>query len=316
MIPIMKKISIIIFLCIQGWMLWAQQKTIINTGTQIELPCYEKDEPVIRHRGYTLHYSETYEQASWVAYVLTREETNNIFKRSNKFETDPAVITGSASDEDYRGSGYDRGHLAPAADMGWSAITMQESFFYSNMSPQVPSFNRGIWKELEELLRSWAQAYDSICVVTGPVLKKGLPTIGPNQVAIPELYYKVILDNRPEHMKAIGFILRNTGSEAPLDQFAVTVDSVERMTGIDFFCKLGTAQQMKLESHLNTHDWIWETKHPSFTSSKSKITNTEDHEESKSGTPALSLQCIGITKKGARCKNKAKSVGGKCHVHD
>ncbi|MFN5333694.1 MAG: DNA/RNA non-specific endonuclease, partial [Bacteroidota bacterium] len=159
---------------------------IVNGQSLLEIPAHHKHDTIIFHTGFAFLYNEKHEQASWVAYQLTREETNSIYSRTNKFIPDPLVKSQTANDNDYLGSGYDRGHLAPASDMGWSATTMTESFYYSNMSPQVPSFNRGIWKKLEEQVRTWAIEYDTIYVVTGPVLKDSLPTIGKNKVSIPE----------------------------------------------------------------------------------------------------------------------------------
>jgi endonuclease G len=178
-------------------------------GKDLELPAVKKSEQVIRHAGYSFVYNETYEQAAWVAYELTEKETVKQYDRTDKFIPDPAVSTGSATDADYSGSGYDRGHLAPAADMGWSSTTMAESFYFSNMSPQVPGFNRGIWKRLEEQVRSWAIEYDTVYVVTGPVLKGNMGSIGPNKVAVPNYYYKVILDMHSKPHQAIGFVMEN-----------------------------------------------------------------------------------------------------------
>ena len=154
----------------------------------LEIPMMKGDIPIIRHLGYSFQYSEKHEQAFWVAYELTKKETEKAFERTNEFIPDPSVSTGTATVGDYSKSGYDRGHLAPAADMGWSAQAMKESFYFSNMSPQEPGFNRGIWKKLEEQVRTWAKAYDSIYVVTGPVLKDGLVQLGPNGVSIPKYY--------------------------------------------------------------------------------------------------------------------------------
>ena len=190
---------------------------------------------MVRHLAFTLVYEEQYEQAKWVAYQLTAAETQKIYERTNKFIVDPDITTGSASLADYKGSGYDRGHLAPASDMGWSETSMAESFFYSNMSPQTPSFNRGIWKKGEDLVRRWAKEYSDLYIVTGPVLKAGLATIGPNKVAVPEYYYKVILHRNGPETKAIAFLMANEGSREALQSFAVSVDSVEKVTGIDFF---------------------------------------------------------------------------------
>ena len=113
-------------------------------------------EQLVTHLGYSLSYNEKHEQANWVFYELTIDEVLGSIKRKDQFRADPNIKTGSASLSDYKRSGYDRGHLAPAADMKWSSKAMSESFFMSNMSPQTPSFNRGIWKKLENLVRKWA----------------------------------------------------------------------------------------------------------------------------------------------------------------
>jgi endonuclease G, mitochondrial len=227
------------------------------TVKNLEIPAITSVDKVISHTGYSLLYNEANEQASWVAYNLTREETNKVYDRTDKFIPDPAVSTGSAIDADYSGSGYDRGHLAPAADMGWSSTAMAESFYYSNMSPQVPAFNRGIWKKLEELVRDWAVENNSIFIVTGPVLTSGLKSIGADKVSVPNYYYKVILDYEEPDIKGIGFILPNAGSSKPLQDFAVTIDSVEKVTGIDFYPSLPDNQEKMIEKTLCIDCWSW-----------------------------------------------------------
>ncbi len=182
----------------------------------LELPETNQSDIITTHKGYSLLYNEKYEQASWVAYELTKEETDKINNRTDKFIVDPQVTTETANKSDYVGSGYDSGHLAPAADMSWSSTAMAESFYYSNMSPQEPGFNRGIWKKLEEQVRTWAVDNQSVYVITGPVLTSGLLTIGNNKVSVPKYYYKVILDYTEPEIKGIGFILPNTGSSEPL----------------------------------------------------------------------------------------------------
>lgn len=153
-------------------------------------PHVQSQEQLIRHLGYSLVYDENNEQAKWVAYDLSKSKLVKVASRSNQFLVDPKVATGSAEEDDYKKSGFDRGHLAPAADMSWSEQAMNESFYYSNMSPQRPNFNRGIWKKLETLVRVWAALEDTIYIITGPVLRPGLPTIGPNQVAVPDSIIK------------------------------------------------------------------------------------------------------------------------------
>jgi len=208
----------------------------------------------VAHTKYTLGYAEKYEQPAWVAYRLTAEMVTGKNKRINSFRPDPQVTTGSAVPADYRGSGYDRGHLAPVADFKQSAEWMDETFFMSNMSPQLHEFNAGIWGKLEAATRGWAKRYGAVYVVAGPMLKKGLPTIGKyNRVAVPEMYYKVILDlNEP---KAIAFVFRNEGTENPLRSFATSVNEVERQTGLDFFAQLPDDLENRLETQQDMDAW-------------------------------------------------------------
>lgn len=214
-------------------------------------------EEVICHTGFCLYYNEPHEQSSWVAYSLSLEKTIKAAERANKFIPDPKVKTFTANDKDYSGSGYDRGHLAPAADMSWSDQAMKESFYYSNMSPQLPSFNRGIWKRLEEQVRAWAIHDSLIYVVTGPVLKENLPSIGANKVSVPELFYKVILVYKSTEKRGLGFVMKNEGSSLPLKDYIVSIDSVQRLTGIDFFHSLPDHEEEEIETSVCVECWYW-----------------------------------------------------------
>jgi endonuclease G, mitochondrial len=231
--------------------------SVLAIGLDLYLPSYDAEFDEIEHySGFSLKYSEEYEQAEWVAYQLTAEEVQGTVDRTDNFQADQNISTGSAVLEDYRGSGYDRGHLAPAADMKWSATAMKESFLMSNMSPQTPEFNREIWKKLEHRVRQWAEENDELYVVTGPVLTDGpYPVIGPNNVAVPRRFYKVILDYREPGIKAIGFILPNEKCGTLLSVFAVTIDQVETVTGIDFYPALPDAEEDTLESTLDLRLW-------------------------------------------------------------
>ena len=238
-----------------------QHNSKADNEARYELPKSSSRTQIVKHTGYTLSYSEDDEQAFWVAYVLTKEHVEQrSAKRTNKFIDDPAVRTGSATNADYARSGYDRGHLAPAADMGWSETTMKESFFFSNMSPQEPSFNRGFWKDLEEQVRAWAIDNERIYIATGPVLSGNLERIGPSGVSVPRYYYKVILDYTQPELKAIGFIMPNQKSTRSVKDFAVPVDSVERFTGIDFFYTLPDDLEKHLESQADLNLWSWKQK--------------------------------------------------------
>ena len=135
----------------------------------IGIPYFIEDKQVIEHEYYVLSYSEKHEQAYWVSYLLDSSRLNGGIDRTNDFRIDPFIKTGSATLSDYKGSGYDRGHLVPAADMNFALDAMSETFYMSNMSPQVPSFNRGIWKKLESLVREWANYEGVLYIVTGPI---------------------------------------------------------------------------------------------------------------------------------------------------
>ena len=221
---------------------------VISNGlfAQLELPKYDADDTIIRHRGYTLSYNSKYKQANWVAYLLTKDETVKRFQRGEFFAADP-MIPGTDFSIDYQKSGYDRGHLAPAADMGYSMETMVQSFFYSNMSPQLPRFNRGVWKKLEMQVRRWANQYDSLYVVTGPLFDSAMSTIGPHRVAVPKAYYKVLLQKRNGSWNGIGFILPNSNIKVDFKNYATTIDKVEEITGIDFFHMLADELEVHVE---------------------------------------------------------------------
>ena len=218
---------------------------------------------VIQHQYYTMSYSEEHEQPEWVAYELKQEQFQRKgVGRSDNFRPDPKVKTRSAYPSDYKRSGYDRGHLVPAGDMNFDKTAMSETFFMSNMSPQIRNFNGGIWRELEENTREWAKKYKHLYVVTGPVLTvNSIDEIGRNQVSVPRTYYKVLLDLTKPETKAIGFILDNKVSDKHLSNFAVTVDEVEALTGIDFFHELLSPEEEEaLESQVDIGRWKFSEK--------------------------------------------------------
>lgn len=219
-------------------------------------------------------------------------------KRSNNFKSDPLVSSKSASPSDYKYSGYHKGHLAPAGDMKISSTAMNESFYMSNMSPQDPSFNTGIWRSLEMQVRSWAND-GSLFIVTGGVLEAGLEAIGANQVAIPKRFYKVIYS--PSNGSMIGFLIPNKKGDKKLEEFAIEIDKIELLTGLDFFSQLPDDLENRLEGNLNITDWSFVLK---STSRKSKELSTN------------TFQCRGKAKStGRRCQNKTSNENKFCHHH-
>lgn len=219
------------------------------------LPAGTLNEQVVRHLGYTLSYNEEHELASWVAYTLKVSHLSGKEKRSDDFRADPAVRTGSAEPDDYKYSGYDRGHLAPAGDMKWSRKAMSESFLMSNIAPQARAFNAGIWETLESTIRGWARKDSALHIVTGPVLYGNLQIIGKNKVTVPEYYYKAVLDAQEPVIKCIAFVIPNRQSSQPLKNYAISVDSLEAMIKLDLFPGLPDDIENEIEKNLFINQW-------------------------------------------------------------
>lgn len=221
------------------------------------LPKYTESDQLVFHRTYTLSYNEEAEQANWVAYKLTRADVSGTATRNNdQFTPDPKVKTGSAKLEDYRNSGYDRGHLLPSADRKGSEADQAETFYLSNVSPQVNAMNAGIWHQTEELVRDWARHYGKLYVVTGPSLKPmPLERIGGSRVAVPSFFYKVVLLANKKESKMIAFWIPNKGSRQPIANYVTTVDEVEELTGLDFFPQIPDKIERHIESHADILQW-------------------------------------------------------------
>jgi endonuclease G len=209
---------------------------------------------ILYRRGYVLDYDTQTKVASWVSYHLTNAYLVQNSPRTNDFRPDPDLPKGQRSElADYDKSGYDRGHLAPAEDMRRDRQTESESFLLSNMSPQVGvGFNRGIWKNLEAKAREWAKKRKNIYVMTGPIYAdKDYKTIGPNKVAVPSHFYKIIVasTSRGENLDAIAFIMpnKNLGS-SPIKNYITTIDEVEKETGLNFLRGLEDPIEKKLEA--------------------------------------------------------------------
>lgn len=210
---------------------------------------------IVHHEYYSLSYNELHEQAEWVAYELKKDQIKDSNFKRPYFELDPAVKTGSAHWRNYKNSGFDRGHLCPAGDRQFSELAYKQTFLTSNISPQNHGFNSGIWNRLEQQVRSWALKYDGVFVVTGGVLKNDLTSIGNEEVSVPKYFYKIILDYNRGNPKLIGYLLPHRDSHRPLEDFEVTVDSLESLTGINFFYQFDDSVEEKLESTLSYDKW-------------------------------------------------------------
>jgi endonuclease G, mitochondrial len=203
--------------------------------------------------AYSFSYKEEYEQSEWVAYELNKSDLVTKDYDRPYFNQDKSVKTKSADWRNFKNSGYNKGHLCPAADRKSSYEMYEKTFLTSNASPQLYDFNAGLWNRLEQKVRYWASRYNGVYVITGGVLEKNLKTIGSEDVAVPNYFYKVILTKDKKNM--IGFLVPHEDSDKPLYDFVVPVDEIEKMTGIDFFSALPDDIEEKLEANKGYKNW-------------------------------------------------------------
>lgn len=232
----------------------ARAEAPVGDFTDVKVPEGLPSE-MVRYSAFSVSFNPETHTPNYVAWELTGEHARGKLKRSNKFVADPDV-EGSATPEDYRNSGFDRGHMAPAGDMKWSTQAMEESFYMTNIVPQNHELNRGVWNRLEEKCRQRAVSDSAIVIICGPVPGDAVDMrIGYNQVAVPQRFFKVILSPYTNPPLAIGFILPNGYPKGGMQPYAVSVDKVEEVTGYDFFYQLPDSIENKIESKCNFNRW-------------------------------------------------------------
>ncbi len=227
----------------------------IRESLQKYIPLDPQKYELVTHSAMMLSYNEEHEQPNWVMHIVPKDVITGTITRTNDFRIDPSISTGSADVADYWDSGYDRGHMAPSADFRWSRKALSESYYYSNMSPQNPELNRNSWNSLEIQIREWVVEHGELVVLTGPVLKSDLPKTqqGSYRLSIPEAYFKIVVDMKSETPKAIAFLFPNQNVAYSLPRYAVTIDSIEAVTGINFFPNVANAENF--ESTFDLKDW-------------------------------------------------------------
>lgn len=247
-----------------AWTLWAGDNVDATQTTNVHTPNEELlkvttnpslAEQIVEYPGMTVSFNRDKHIPNYVAWELTAEETLGDVQRQNSFHKDESV-DGCPETFDYSYSGYDRGHMAPAGDMKWDKDAMNASFSLANICPQVKSLNTGSWKRLEEKCRQWAQADSSIIIICGPVLTDNIREfIGDSRVAVPKRFFKVILSPTSKPMRGIGFIMPNDKFEGGMQVAAVSIDSVEAVTGHDFFAALPDDVEQAVEKQCDFHYW-------------------------------------------------------------
>lgn len=236
-----------------------KSSSLINKDLQylvgLEVPAISSNDLILKRISYITSYDKINKIPKWVAWHLTSEHTNGEQRRLSNFIVDEDVPIPRAELVDYKGSAYDRGHMCPAGDNKWGYEPMKQSFFLTNICPQDRNLNSGDWNELEITCREWAKKYGDIYIVAGPILYKGNhEKIGPNEVTVPEAFFKVVLcmTGKP---KAIGFIYKNSPCNNPLSFYVNSIDDVERITGFDFFPNLPDTIEKEVEATANILDW-------------------------------------------------------------
>ena len=212
-------------------------------------------EKIVQHTGYTVSFNSNWNIPNWVAYELTKEEVAGDEPRSQHFVPDPEIKNCPTTD-DYKNSGYDRGHMAPAGDMKWSETAMKESFYLSNICPQNHNLNSGDWKSLEEHLRTMATQYDKVYIACGPIVSTSPKTIGSeHKVTVPAAFFKAVLRHKGDSWSAIGFMFANEAGHKSLSTYAMSIEDLQIITDIDFFYNLPDEIEEKVEASYSLKDW-------------------------------------------------------------
>lgn len=232
-------------------------KDVAVQSLPLEQPQANQSDIILSHSAYSLSYNHNTLIPNWVAYELTADETDGPWTRKGlRFMPDPDCRFRQADNDDYRNSGYSRGHLAPAGDMKWDSLAMVESFYFTNCFPQDKALNNGRWNQLEMKTRALARDYGRVYVICGPVfMNDDTIRIGHNGVAVPDACFKALLIPKGKDYSAIAFLMRNGGEDRTLRECACTVDEMEALLGMDLFCNLSDDVEEAIECQVTWDDW-------------------------------------------------------------
>ena len=229
----------------------------LKPGEQLELPAQKQTDKIKRYRGYVSSYNTETLIPDWVAYELTREETRGKATRADKnFSMDLSFKGKQAMREDYMGSGWTRGHMAPAGDFFWSDEAMEETFYFMNICPQREELNNKDWQYLEKQVREWANRYGKVWVVSGPIIGENIyGTIGRDRVVVPDAFFKAVMVHDGRRYQSIAFVMGNDAERYWLQDCALTIDELEERTGIDFYPALPDDIEDDAESRYDFSVW-------------------------------------------------------------
>lgn len=222
----------------------------------IELPAITRQDVILVYSGFVVNYNTQKLIPNWVAYEITAEEVAGEVPRARGFSMDLDYKGRQAMREDYSNTGWDKGHMAPAADMKWSQSAMNESFYLTNICPQNHDLNGKDWHTLEKYVWDWALKYGSVWVVCGPYFyANNYGTIGNQNVAVPDVFFKAVLRYDGKEYHSIAFVFENNERKQSVWDAVVSVNDVEALTGYDFFTNLSDQLEEDVESQSNWNDW-------------------------------------------------------------
>lgn len=212
-------------------------------------------EQIKDYTGFTVSFNKDNHTPNYVAWELLGSEVSYDVDRTNNFWQD-SEIDGCPEHKDYTGSGYDRGHMCPAADQKWSLAAMEDCFVMANMCPQIHDLNAGAWEKLEEKERTWAKRDSAVMIVAGPLYSesdtKRLGNIG---VRVPGAYFKALLAPYVENPRAIAFVYPNMTSPGNMQDYAMSIDDLEEILDFDLFSTLPDDIETKVESNYSFSEW-------------------------------------------------------------
>lgn len=210
---------------------------------------------VKEYEGFTVNFNASNRTPNYVAWELLGSETSGACSRSNNFWRDETVKN-CPSHKDYTRSGYDRGHMYPAADAKWSATSMEQCFSMANICPQTHALNAGAWKTLEEKERLWARRDSALFIVAGPIYQPGdTQRIGDAGVRVPSGFFKAIVAPYVPAPRGIAFVYPNDRAPGNMQLYAMSIDDLEELTGYDFFSTLPDEVESSIESSYSFRLW-------------------------------------------------------------
>lgn len=253
----MKRFQLTILLSAGLLLTGCLEGVLVEAPDMLELPEPTATGKIVEYQGFTSCYNSQTLIPDWVAYELTDEETRGEATRADKgFSMDLNYKGKQARREDYNRSGWTKGHMAPAGDFFWSDDAMAETFYFQNICPQREELNNKDWQYLEKQVRSWARQYGRVWVVTGPIIgtnKYG--TIGDSQVVVPDAFFKVVLVQDGFRYQSIAFVMGNDDQRYWLSECALSVDELEKRTGLDFYPALPDDIEDATESGYDLSVW-------------------------------------------------------------